>query len=188
MNHSIYFKYYIVPVTILGLLFTVLSFYYADEFSKIDNADKSTLNISTYLIGHGINSVLSVIIVLLLFLFYASIDRNNDLEIKIPLYNPLGIIFTIIGLFSISWIIVGAIIIFNKDIQSIETPSGIYAVFIWSYIVAHLFYNQCINQYIKAVYELNYIKMTISIGYIKRYILSNTIGSNQSTFQINGIP
>jgi hypothetical protein len=120
----------------IGIADIVLSF----KEKSCDTTDSIGLDVSKYLLGEGISSIATfVLIVINISLEY--VHREEDLSM-------LGayIIMIINGLFSISWFIVGAIILFRSNIDCIKTggSSIIYALVIWCIMIFKLIVNKSV--------------------------------------------
>ena len=92
-----------------------------------DFKDKMGLDVSQYLLGLGIATIITSALITILIILYAMTENNIILGFLIGMY-------IVVILFGIAWTVVGGIILFRGNIACIKSASAhvIYALVIWS--------------------------------------------------------
>lgn len=85
------------------------------------------LDVSQYLLGLGIATIITSALITILIILYAMTENNIILGFLIGMY-------IVVILFGIAWTVVGGIILFRGNIACIKSASAhvIYALVIWS--------------------------------------------------------
>ena len=119
----------LVCLLIFTLPFAIASIVLGTKEGQCDNTDIMGLNVADYLLGSGIASLVTI-----LLLVATAIGAIN----KSAVCGVLGIVSIVLsGLFSIAWTVVGGVILFRSNLDCIHSsyPYVCYAVFMWCWTV-----------------------------------------------------
>ncbi len=109
-----------------------------------DIKDMSGLTIANYLlIGGSVSLVVDGFMLLYFLLMWKNIISESNKIVAVC----TTILLILYGLFSFSWFIVGAVVLFRSNIECINKNSShvIYALIIWCISAFNMFYNCCCN-------------------------------------------
>ena len=114
----------------LGITSIVLS---QTEKDQCDFSDRLGLNIKEYLLGGGIASVITAVLIAFFGILSLIIEEWSAV--------PIIFITVLNSLFGVAWFIIGAVILFRSNIECIKEGSVpvIYALVLWCLSASSLF-------------------------------------------------
>ena len=121
----------VVPIAVANIVMGAIS------PGDCDYEDKMGMDVSKYLIGGGIASLIAAGVLIFLYMFMI-------FNITFIFSYVLIIIFSVINvLFGVAWFIIGAVIIFRGNIDCIRDGSAhvIYALVLWCISAWHILMN-----------------------------------------------